>query len=66
MSNSICVAILHTPFLLLFLSAIFMIGLVLAVTPSSFGTITSCEHSVNFAMRTIWPDQVLINYVIEW
>ena len=47
-----------------------MIGLVLAVTPTSFAqhnpTSTSCDHPVNFAMRTVWPDQVLINYVIEW
>ena len=70
MSSSICVAILHTPFLILIISAISMIGLVLAVTPASFAqqlpTSTSCDHPVNFAMRTVWPDQVLINYVIEW
>ena len=63
---------MHTPFILLLLATVTMIGLVLVITPRFAHEYTlpnvakPCEHPASFALDIIWPDQILPKFVIQW
>ena len=72
-SNNVCVAILHTPFQLLLLATVIMIGLVLVITPRHAlenvlrTEARPCEHPAFFSgLGNPWPDQILPKFVIQW
>lgn len=72
-AGHIGLALLYTPFLLLFMALLVLVGLAMAVTPASFVTSTAsesgqmpCDHPVHFGLRATWPDQAVVNYVHEW
>ena len=67
--SHICVAVVHTPFLVLTFSILVMTGLILAVAPRVQPlkqVAPPCHHLVNYALRIRWPDQILPSYVHEW
>ncbi len=71
MSSNICVAILHTPFLLMLLGTLLMIGLVLASAPYVMTSavypspMTSNDCSSKSAKPSFWPDQILPYFVTD-